>query len=365
MLQPRPALEKIKPYEPGKPVEEVERELGIKDALKLASNENPLGPSPLALQALATALPRVSFYPDGACFNLRRALARHLEVEEDQLIIGNGSDELLKIIAETFLNPGEEAIICPPTFSEYAFVTQLLGGECRYIPCREDFSYDLDAVVGATTPRTRLIFLANPNNPTGTIFTAAELEGLLEKLPGDVLLVLDEAYYEYVGSQHYPDSLAHVRQGRANLIVLRTFSKIYGLAGLRVGYGIGQESLIRQLHRAREPFNVNLLGQVAAVAALEDSAHLAGSRATNRQGKDYLYQSFTEIGLTFTPTEANFIWVQVPGSSREIFHQLLWQGVIVRTGDIFGYDDHLRITIGTPEQNARLVEVLKTVLHCK
>lgn len=360
-LSPRPALAAIKPYEPGKPVEEVERELGIRNAVKLASNENPLGPSPLAVAALQQVLGKISFYPDGACFNLRRALAAHLQVGEDYLIIGNGSDEILKLIAEAFLREGEETLLCPPTFSEYEFATRLMGGKCRYVPAI-DFNYDLSGLKEATGPQTRIIFLANPNNPTGTMITRAELEDLVNSLPDDVLLVLDEAYYEYVDSDLYPDSLAYVRAGKKNLIVLRTFSKIYGLAGLRVGYGIADPELIASLHKVREPFNVNFLGQVAAAAAIGDTGHLERSRRVNAEGKEFLYRELQDMGLRYVPTQANFIWLQVSRPCREVFRELLYRGVIVRTGDIFGYDDYLRVTIGTAEQNARFIAALREVL---
>lgn len=360
-LSPRPALAVIKPYEPGKPVEEVERELGIHNAIKLASNENPLGPSPLAVAALRQALEKVSFYPDGACFNLRRILAAHLGVGEDNLIIGNGSDEILKLIAEAFLREGEEAILCPPTFSEYEFATQLMGGKGRQVPA-VDFDYDLPGLKAAAGPRTRMIFLANPNNPTGTMITHAELEDLVNSLPDDVLLVLDEAYYEYADSDVYPDSLAYVRAGQKNVIVLRTFSKIYGLAGLRVGYGIAAPELIASLHKVREPFNVNFLGQVAAAAAIGDTGHLEHSRQVNAQGKEFLYRELLDMGLRCLPTQANFIWMQVPRPCRDVFKDLLFRGIIVRTGDIFGYDDYLRVTIGTAEQNTKFIAALKEVL---
>ncbi|TDA67864.1 MAG: histidinol-phosphate transaminase [Clostridia bacterium] len=360
-LSPRPALAAIKPYEPGKPVEEVERELGIRNAIKLASNENPLGPSPLALAAMQQALEKASFYPDGACFNLRRALAAHLQVGEDYLIVGNGSDEILKLITEAFLQEGDAVLVCPPTFSEYEFAAQLMGGKCRYVPA-VDFNYDLPGLKAAVGRQTKIIFLGNPNNPTGTMVTAADLEDLIQSLPDEVLLVLDEAYCEYVDSGAYPDSLAYVRDGKKNIIALRTFSKIYGLAGLRVGYGIADPALIASLHKVREPFNVNFLGQVAAAAAIGDTRHLEQSRQVNAEGKEFLYRELQSLGLRYLPTQANFVWMQAPRPCREVFKELLSRGIIVRTGDIFGYDDYLRVTIGTPEQNVRFVAALKEVL---
>lgn len=357
----REAILKIKPYVPGKPIEEVQRELGIKDVIKLASNENPLGPSPDAVLALREAVERIHFYPDGTCYYLKEALAEKLGLTPDNLIIGNGTDEILKLLAEAFVNPGEEIVVADPTFSEYEFAAQVMGGVAVKVPCR-DFRHDLTAMAEAITLRTRLVFICNPNNPTGTIVEQNELDAFLGKVPANVLVVIDEAYNEYVTSPAYPDSLAYIRSGRPNVIVLRTFSKIYGLAGLRVGYGISQPEIIQALNRVREPFNVNFLAQVAATAALKDEIHVQKSREVNREGKEFLYQELEALGLKFIPTEANFIFVDIGRDSREVFSQLLRKGVIVRTGDIFGYPTFLRITIGTLRQNQRLIAALREVL---
>ncbi|SMB92567.1 histidinol phosphate aminotransferase apoenzyme [Thermanaeromonas toyohensis ToBE] len=359
--QCREAILEIKPYVPGKPIEEVQRELGIQDVVKLASNENPLGPSPEAVLALREAVEKIHFYPDGTCYYLKEALAAKLGVTPDKLIIGNGTDEILKLLAEAFVNPGEEIVVADPTFSEYEFAAQVMGGRAIKVPCR-DFRHDLTAMAEAITSRTRLVFICNPNNPTGTIVEQDELDAFLAKVPTNVLVVIDEAYNEYVTSPAYPDSLAYVRSGRPNVIVLRTFSKIYGLAGLRVGYGISQPEIIHALNRVREPFNVNFLAQVAATAALKDEIHVAKSREINREGKEFLYRELEALGLQFIPTEANFIFVDVGRDSREVFNRLLRKGVIVRTGDIFGYPTFLRITIGTPRQNQRLIASLREVL---
>lgn len=357
----REAILEIKPYVPGKPIEEVQRELGIKDVIKLASNENPLGPSPDAVMALREAVEKVYLYPDGNCYYLKEALAAKLGVSPEQLIIGNGTDEILVMLAEAFVDPGEEIIVADPTFSEYEFAAQVMGGRAVKVPCR-DFRHDLEAMAAALTPRTRLIFVCNPNNPTGTIVERQELDDFLAKVPSHVLVVLDEAYNEYVTSPAYPDTLAYVRAGRPNIIVLRTFSKIYGLAGLRVGYGVSHPEIIRALNRVREPFNVNFLAQVAAMAALKDEYHVAKSQEVNTEGKEFLYQQFQALGLNYVPTEANFIFVDIGRDSREVFASLLRKGVIVRTGDIFGYPTFLRITIGTRRQNQRLIEALREVL---
>ncbi len=357
----REAILAIKPYVPGKPIEEVQRELGVKDVIKLASNENPLGPSPEAVQAMREAGDRVYLYPDGNCYYLKNALAGKLGVAPENLIVGNGTDEILKMLAATYINPGDEIVIADPTFSEYEFDTQVMAGRAIKVPCRS-FRHDLKAMAAAITPRTRLVFICNPNNPTGTIIGQVVLDTFLHEVPPSVLVVLDEAYADYVTAEHYPNSLAYVRGGRANIIVLRTFSKIYGLAGLRVGYGAAVPEIIRDLNRVREPFNVNLLAQAAAMAALNDTAHIKKSREVNEEGKAYLYEQFTALGLEYVPTETNFIFVNLQRDSRAIFQQLLAKGVIVRTGDIFGYDTFVRVTVGTPRQNERFIQALREVL---
>ncbi|QGP92400.1 Histidinol-phosphate aminotransferase [Neomoorella glycerini] len=359
--QCREAILAIKPYVPGKPIEEVQRELGVKDVIKLASNENPLGPSPDAVQALREASERVYLYPDGNCYYLKNALAEKLGVSPENIIVGNGTDEILKMLAEAYVNPGDEIVVADPTFSEYEFAAQVMAGRAIKVPCRS-FRHDLKAMAASLTPRTRLVFVCNPNNPTGTIVGQVTLDSFLKEVPPSVLVVLDEAYADYVTAEHYPDSLAYIRRGRANVIVLRTFSKIYGLAGLRVGYGVAVPEIIRNLNRVREPFNVNLLAQAAAIAALKDEAHLKKSREVNTEGKQYLYEQFTALGLQYVPTEANFIFVDIQRDSRAVFQELLKRGVIVRTGDIFGYDTYLRVTIGTRRQNERFIQDLREVL---
>lgn len=356
----RQTIMSIKPYVPGKPVEEVERELGISNVIKLASNENPLGPSPAAMQVLRELVPKVSAYPDGNCYYLKNALAAQLGVATEALIVGNGSDEIIKLIAEAFLELGEEAIVADPTFSEYDFAVKVMGGKTVTIPA-VNMTHDLPSMAAAVTEKTKLVFVCNPNNPTGTIVRRAEVEKLLDSLPKGVIVVFDEAYYEYVFDREYPQTLDYVRQDR-DVIVLRTFSKIYGLAGLRVGYGVARPELIGYLSRVKEPFNVNMPAQAAALAALGDNEHLARSRALNEEGKAFLAAEFTRLGLNFAPTEANFFWVNIAADCRKVFTQLLRQGVIVRTGDIFGAPDTIRVTIGTPEQNGRLTSTLEKVL---
>lgn len=348
------------PYRPGKPIEEVKRELGLERVVKLASNENSLGPSPCALEAVREAGPRVQLYPDGACYELRQAVAAHLRVPPDHLIFGNGSDDIIRLLGLTYLTPGDEALQATPTFSQYEAAAILNGAECVKVPCR-DWTHDLDAMAARITPRTRMVFIANPNNPTGTVVTAAQVDRFLRVLPDRVIAVFDEAYFEYVTRSDYPDTLEHVRRAE-NVVVLRTYSKAYGLAGLRVGYGVARPEIIAALEQVREPFNVNLLAQAAGVAALADTEHLRRTLEMNRDGKAQLYAAFQRLGLEFAPTEANFVWVDVRRDSRAVFEALLRRGVIIRTGDVFGAPTHLRVTIGTTEENDLFLAALPDVL---
>lgn len=358
----RPSIFRIRPYVPGKPIEEVERELGIgsQDIIKLASNENPAGPSPLAVAAMCREAQRTNIYPDSHCHQLKQALAGHLGVTPRHIIVGNGSDEVLRMIAEAFLNPGEEVVYGVPTFSEYEFVTRVMGGETVEVPLRSQ-TYDLEAIAERITGRTKLVIICNPNNPTGTIVGREEVERFLRRLPEQVLAVFDEAYFDYVTSPDFPETLEYVRQGR-KVIVLRTFSKIYALAGLRVGYGVAEPEIIDCLMRVREPFNVNSLAQAAALASLADPGYREKARQANIEGRDYLYRELREIGLEFTPTQANFIFIRLPVPGAEVFEALLRRGVIVRPCQSFGCPEHIRVTIGTGEQNRRFIAALRRVL---
>ncbi|NLC07978.1 MAG: histidinol-phosphate transaminase [Syntrophomonadaceae bacterium] len=356
----RPSILEIKPYFPGKPIEEVERELGLTDVIKLASNENPLGPSPQAVAAIKKAAEKVNFYPDSNCFYLKENLAKHLGIDPGMLIIGNGSDELLKLIAEAFLNEGEEVICGNPSFSEYDFVTQIMAGKMIQIPL-QNLTYDLRSIADRITPSTKLIFICNPNNPTGTIVTYQEVEEFMKRVPDDVLVIFDEAYYEYVTDPEFPDSLKYIHQGR-RVIVLRTFSKIYGLAGLRVGYGIATPDIIDCLMRVREPFNVNSIAQAGALAGLADQVWIKQAKEVNTQGRDYLYRELTAMDLEYAPTQGNFIFINVKTDGVEVGQRMMRAGVIVRPGNIFGYPEYIRVTIGTKEQNERFIKVLRQVL---
>lgn len=356
----RDCVLRLRPYVPGKPIEEVERELGITDIIKLASNENPVGPSPAAMAAMACALEKVSLYPDGNCFSLRRAVAAHWGVAEDQLIFGCGSDEIIYYLGLAFLNTGDETVQADTTFSEYETIATICDCRANQVPLK-DYVHDLEATAEQVNERTKLVFVANPNNPTGTMVTHAEVEKLLARLPEHCLLVLDEAYCEYVESQDYPDALKLIAEGK-NVISLRTFSKIYGLAGLRIGYGIARPDIIGYLEQVRAPFNVNSVAQAGAVASLGDPLQVERSRRVNFEGKAYLYREFDRMGLAYPLTEANFILVDTGRNSIEVFKDLLKRGVIVRTGDIFNMPTHIRVTIGTAEQNARLISTLEEVL---
>lgn len=358
--QGRPVLSAIKPYVPGKPLEEAERELGLKNMVKLASNENPLGPSPKALQAILDKAGSINQYPDSSSRSLRLALAGHLGLSPDQLLIGNGSDEIFKMIALAYLTPEHQAVMAAPTFSEYEFVVLVAGAAARKVALK-DFTHDLEAMQAEINHFTKMVFICNPNNPTGTIVTKAALDRFLAAVPPEVLVVLDEAYREYVTDPGFPDGMEYIRRGQANLIVLRTFSKIYGLAGLRVGYAAAVPEVIAWINRVKEPFNVNSLAQAAAMAALADASHLNLSCQVNEAGKNYLYQKLAELGLEFIPTQANFVLINVKGNSRLVYDQLLRRGVIVRAGEPFGLDQWIRVTIGTPGQMERFCHALAQV----
>ncbi len=355
-----PYLRGLIPYSPGKPIEEVERELGIRESVKLASNENPLGPSPLALQALREALPNVHRYPDGSGYRLSGALASHWDVSPDMVILGNGSNELLELAGRCFLLPGGEAVYARQAFLVYDMVAQVTGATRVTVPLR-DFTHDLDAMRAAVSSRTKLVFVGNPNNPTGTAVSARALEAFLESVPPDVLVILDEAYYEFLPPELTPDALRCVRAGRL-VLVLRTFSKIYGLAGLRIGYGIGPAPLIALLNRAREPFNTNSLAQAAATAALRDEQHVATTRAITEAGRKSLTEQCRALGLSVVPSVANFVLVDVGRPGPATADELLRHGVIVRPMAGYGFPTHLRISIGTPPENGRCIAALKAVL---
>src|SRR5262247_3598346 len=350
----------IAPYEPGKPVEELERELGIPDAIKLASNENPLPPSERVQKAVAAAITQLNRYPDGTGFYLREALARRHGVTADHLILGNGSNELIELIARAFMRPGDEAVIPHPSFVVYPMIVQAVGG-IRVVVTLKDQRLDLEAMARAITPMTKMVFIANPNNPTATIVTADEVEHFMARVPDRVIVVFDEAYIEFAQGPDLPDTLDYLRHGR-RVVVLRTFSKAASLAGLRVGYGVADPDCVALLNRIRQPFNVNALAQVAALAALDDESHVLECLRMIEAGRHFLCDEFTALGLKYVPSRANFILVDVGRSAGDIFHWLLKEGVIVRPMTSFGMENALRVTIGTPQENRRFVKALKKVL---
>jgi histidinol-phosphate aminotransferase len=350
----------IAPYEPGKPIEELERELGLTDVIKLASNENPLGPSERVLKAVVEALPHLNRYPDGSGYYLRQALAARHGVSADHIVLGNGSNDLIEMVVRAFLRAGEEAVIPHPSFVVYPMIVQAAGG-IRVVVTLKEHRLDLESMARAITPMTKLVFIANPNNPTATIVTADEVEHFMTRVPDKVIVVFDEAYIEFAQGPDFPDSLAYLRQGR-KVVVLRTFSKAASLAGLRVGYALADPDCIALLNRIRQPFNVNALGQVAALAALQDESHVLECLRMIEAGRHFLYDEFTTMGLRYTPSRANFILVDVGRSGTDVFNWLLKEGVIVRPMTSFGMDSCLRVTVGTPEENRRLVKALKKVL---
>lgn len=346
------------PYKPGKPVKELERELGVANSIKLASNENPLGCSPKVAEALSEFLPELSRYPLGDAFYLRRTVSDYYGVSGDQLLFGTGSNEIIELAIRTFMKQGEHVLSPAPSFSVYGIISQAAGMSCRWVPVQDDFKLDLDALAGAVNENTRMIFLANPNNPTGEYFTQDELDGFMKKVPADVIVVMDEAYVEYADAPGFPDTIAMLKDYK-NMFIMRTFSKAYGLAALRVGYVLACEEAIDLMNRVRQPFNTNMAGQIAAKAAMEDADHLKKVLAENKKGKEYLYAEFEKLGMRYVPTQANFILVQV-GNGEKVFNDLLKEGVIVRyLGP--GLAEWIRVSVGTEAENKVFIEKLKAV----
>ncbi len=357
-----PNVASLTPYVPGKPIEEVERELGISGVAKLASNENALGPSPLALAAAREAAGRAHLYPDGSAYLLRQALAAKLGVAFEEVFVGNGSNELIELVVRTFTCPGEEVLTSAGSFVAYRLAAQAHGRAFVEAPMKARFHYDLSALRARLGPATKVVFLANPDNPTGTWLTAAELTPFLEAVPPATLVVLDEAYVEFVDAPGFPDSLA-LRRRFPNLIVLRTFSKIYGLAGLRLGYGVARAELVGFLDRVRAPFNTSLVAQAAGVAALADEAHVARSRALVREERPFLAAGLAALGATVVPSQGNFLLVDLPGTDgAQVFQALLREGVVVRPVAGYGFPTCQRITVGLHGENQRLLAALGKVL---
>ncbi len=354
MLNVPEHIKSIKPYIPGKPLEELERELGITGSIKLASNESPLGPSPLAIKALRDGIRDLNRYPDGSCYFLKKALSERLGLSMDEILPGNGSNEVIELAVRTFLRPGDAAIMAHPSFVVYSTIVQAAGGKNIIVPLK-DWRHDLNGMASCITEKTKIIFIANPNNPTGTVNTKTEMDAFMEKVPEGVLIVVDEAYFEYVTSSDYADSREYFRQGK-DILMLRTFSKIYGLAGLRIGYGIAKSSIIAEMNKVRQPFNINSLAQKAACAALEDEEHVAKAKKINEKGKKYLYRELKAMKITYVQTEANFVYIMFDDDiASGLYSNFLKQGIIMRPMG----PREIRVTIGLHRENKRFIEAMK------
>lgn len=351
-----PQLRDLVAYEPGKPVEDLARELGIpaEKIIKLASNENPLGPSPRARQAMIETIERAHFYPDGGGFYLREAIAEHVGLSMSYVILGNGSNEIIEFLGHAYLQPGDEVVVAKHSFAVYRLMAQLFGAKVIDVP-DPDFVADLPAMLAAITPRTKEIFLANPNNPTGTMVGQEEIDSFMSRVPDHVMVVFDEAYYEFLDEP--PDVLKYIKAGR-NVIVLRTFSKIQGLANLRIGYGLAAPEIIEVLQKARQPFNANGIAQAGALAGLRDEKHMAETRRVTKEGREFLQSEFLAMDLEFVPSQANFVLVRV-GDGKKVFDSLLRRGIIVRAMGSYGLPEWIRVSVGTMPQNKKFIAELR------
>ncbi|MBU1853348.1 MAG: histidinol-phosphate transaminase [Candidatus Omnitrophica bacterium] len=356
---PRKSILNIRPYKPGKPIEEVKREFGLKDVIKMASNENPFGPSPKALRAIKKALSTINRYPDGGCFYLRQALSKRLKVTKEQFIFGNGSDELIVLALRAFVNEGDEVVVARPTFLIYELASKIQGAKIKSVPTRY-FKYDLKAMKNAINKNTRLVFIANPDNPNGTYVTRYELEIFLKDIPDSVLVFIDEAYFDFVEEKDYPNGLDYI--SRNNVIVARSFSKSYGLAGLRIGYGVSNSEVIRYMESVREPFNVNSVAQSAGLAALKDRKYLSKVKRMTQAGKRFLYSELKDLGLRYIPSVTNFVLVELGKNTEHICKRLLKKGVIVRNMKGWGMDTFIRVTVGRDKENRRFIQELKGII---
>ena len=357
----RKSIDPMKPYVPGRPIEDVQREFGLANVVKLASNENPLGCSPKAKEAVMASLAESSYYPDGNCTNLRAYLAQSLGVKPGEIVFGCGADEIISMTGKVFVNPGDECVTAAETFSQYEAAALSMGGVMVFAPMKNN-AYDLEAIYERITDRTRVIFLANPNNPTGTMFTAGEQLAFLDKVPSHIFVMIDEAYAEFTADPSYPQTLPLLKKYK-NIMLVKTFSKIYGLASLRVGYGIADEAIIRLYEKIRPPFNVTIQGQAAALAALQDLDFVKKSYANNRDAMDYYCRELDKMGIRYIPSQTNFVTTDTGRDSRGVFQDLMKKGYIVRPCYIFGMSDSwIRVTIGTMDQMEGFVGALKEVL---
>jgi histidinol-phosphate aminotransferase len=356
-----PVLERLPVYQPGRPIAEVAREMGLpeRSVIKLASNENPLGPSPAALAAMKKACRQVHLYPDGNAFYFKNKLADFLKVNPSNLILGNGSNDIIEFLGHALMGPGDEVVVSEYCFAIYPIVARLLGAEVVTVPAK-NYGHDLPAMANAITPKTKVIFVANPNNPTGTLAPSGDVLQLVKETPPEVVLVMDEAYIEFL--ENPLDLLPLIRSGeKPNLILMRTFSKIYGLAGLRLGYGIAHPEFVAALEKIRQPFNLNSMAQAAGLAALDDFEHVRKTRENNRTGKQFLEEALTGMGLPFVPSSANFVLVQT-GEGKRVFEEMQKLGVITRPMGGYQLPEWIRLSIGTPAENRRAVRTLKKVL---
>mgnify|MGYP002336000783 CR=1 FL=1 len=359
-MQPKQNIINLPVYQPGKPIEAVKRELGLTEVTKLASNENPFGSSTKAKDAIRAELEQISLYPDGGSFALSKVVAEHFGVETNQLIFGAGSDEVILMIARAFLVADDENIMATHTFPQYKHNAQIEGALSIEVPL-VDGTHDLSSMLNKITERTKIVWICNPNNPTGTMVGHQEVTAFMDQVPPYVLVVLDEAYAEYAVSEHYPDGIELLKQYK-NLVLLRTFSKIYGLASLRIGFGIGHPKVIHAINQVREPFNTSRFAQAAAVAALKDQDFISFCREANAAGITYLTEQFDLLGLSYFPAHGNFIMVDVKRPADQLFDGLLRKGFIVRGGHMLGFPTSLRITVGSREQNEQFIQVLKQVI---
>ncbi len=350
----------LKPYSPGKPIEELKREYGIKEPVKLASNENPLGPSPMALAALQKALENLNRYPDGSGYYLIKRLSEKFGVNPGNIVLGNGSDEIIGMLTRSLLKPGDEAIMTRPSFLMYDLLVRSVDATSVHVPLKS-FSIDLDGIAKQITPKTRMIFITNPNNPTGTVISAKNFESFVKNIPADIILVLDEAYIEFVRDRNCLNGFDYLNTGRP-VVTLRTFSKAYGLAGLRIGYGLMPKEIAELLNRVRQPFNTNTLAQAGALAAIEDEDFLRKTLKVVHKGLSFLYSSLDNMGIEYFPTEANFFLINIKKDADEVYEDLLKHGIIVRSMTSYGYPDYIRVNVGLYDENVRFIDALEKVI---
>ncbi len=354
-------IRKLVPYPPGKPIEELEREYGITDSIKLASNENPLGPSPGAVQAIKDSLEKLHRYPDGSGYYLRRRLSEKFGLPFDGIVLGNGSNEIIDLLIRTFLTPEDEVIVTEPSFLVYRLMVQAVGGEPVSVPLK-NFTLDLNDVLERCSVKTKIVFLNNPNNPTGSTISDGDFRAFFEKLPAGTIVVLDEAYIEFVRQNGVVKGFDYVSSDGPFAVTLRTFSKAYGLAGLRIGYGAMHPRLADYINRVRQPFNANLLAQVGALAALDDDEFMTATRETVWEGLEFLYREVEKMGLEYVPSEANFFLIRVNRNAKEVYEAMLRKGVIIRAMNAYGLPEYIRVNVGRQRENERFIEALKEVL---